>query len=393
MQKSYDVVIAGGAVMGSAAAYFLAKDPGFDGSILIIERDPSFSQCSTALSSSSIRHQFSNPLNVEISQYGTDFIRNFREISDIDGEGIDLGFHENGYLFLAQDHQVPLLKENHEVQKKLGVDVDLISPDEIKAIFPHLNTDDLALGSYGRSGEGWFDNVGLMQGMRKKARHLGADYLNDEVSDLAMTDGKVSSITLASGEQITCGHFINAAGTRGTKMAKMIGVDIPVIAQKHSLFVFACQNQPEGKLPLMIDPSGVFCRPEGEFFLSGCEPFTEEEVDYDDFDVVHAEFEEKIWLTLAERSPNFEAIKLVNFWAGHYSYNLLDQNAIVGPHPDVANFYFMNGFSGHGLQQAPAMGRGIAEQIIHGQYKSLDLGPLGFERILANDPFIERAVI
>ena len=392
-QKHYDVVIIGGAVIGSSVAYFLASNPDFDGSVLIVERDTSYSQCSTALSSSSIRHQFSNPLNVQISQFGTEFVRDFETHSAIDGKGLNLALKEQGYLFLGREEHRALLEENHQVQKALNVDVDLLSPIELSQIFPHLRVDDLALASYGRSGEGWFDNVGLMQGLRKKARHLGVDYLNDEVVDVTLSVGQLESITLASGESISCSAVVNAAGPRAAKIARMIGTEVPVIAQKHSLFVFACQQQPEGKLPLMIDPSGVFCRPEGEYFLGGCDAFDESEVDYDDFDVVHEEFEEKIWPMLAERSENFEAIKLVNFWAGHYAYNVLDQNAIVGAHPEISNFYFANGFSGHGLQQAPAVGLAIAELIIYQQYRTLDLSAMGYERVLSNTPFVEKAVI
>ena len=104
-------------------------------------------------------------------------------------------------------------------------------------------------------------------------------------------------------------------------------------------------------------------------------------------------WEDKVWPAIATRVPAFERVKLLNSWVGHYAYNTLDQNAIIGPHPEVGNFIFCNGFSGHGLQQAPAMGRGVSELIAHGNYRSLDLSPLGLERILANRPLVERAVI
>ncbi|MBI1495064.1 NAD(P)/FAD-dependent oxidoreductase [Halocynthiibacter styelae] len=400
MRDSYDVVIIGGAVIGSAVAYFLTANADFDGSVLIIERDPTFAQASTSLSSSSIRNQFSNPINVQIGQFGTQFIRDFADVMEVDGEKPDLGFHEGGYLFLASgDEQAQILRENHEVQKSLGADVVLWGPDQIKAAFPHLSVDDLQLASYGQSGEGWFSNTGLMNGFRKKARAQGADYLVDEVVEIARVEDRVTGVVLASGQVISCGALVNASGPRAAKTAAMAGLNVPVEPRKRSLFVFDCAKTPEGTatvnnghLPLMIDPSGSFCRPEGKFFLAGTVPEADPAVDWDDFEVRHEEFE-RLWMDLAERSEAFEAIKLVNFWAGHYAFNTLDHNVIAGPHDEVANFIFANGFSGHGLQQSPAVGRGVAEWITYGAFRSLDLTPIGYDRVVRNEPFLEKAVI
>ncbi|MGB0901313.1 NAD(P)/FAD-dependent oxidoreductase [Halocynthiibacter sp.] len=400
MRDTYDVVIIGGAVIGSAVAYFLTENPGFDGSVLIIERDPTFAQASTSLSSSSIRNQFSNPINVQIGQFGTQFIREFASVMAVDGEDPDLNFHEGGYLFLASsDEQVQVLRENHEVQKTLGANVVLWEPDQIKAAFPHLRVDDLQLASYGQSGEGWFSNTGLMNGFRKKARAQGADYLMDEVTKIHRKGDRVTGVALKSGQMISCGTIVNASGSRAAETAAMAGLEIPVEPRKRSLFVFDCAHSPEGSasvngghLPLMIDPSGSFCRPEGKYFLAGTVPEDDPAVDWDDFEVRHEEFE-RLWMDLSERSEAFEAIKLVNFWAGHYAFNTLDHNVVVGPHHDVRNFIFANGFSGHGLQQSPAVGRGVAEWITWGQYRSLDLSPIGYDRIMRNEPFLEKAVI
>ncbi len=400
MRDSYDVVIIGGAVIGSAVAYFLTANADFDGSVLIIERDPTFAQASTSLSSSSIRNQFSNPINVRIGQYGTQFIRDFADVMEVDGEKPDLGFHEGGYLFLASsDEQVQILRENHEVQKSLGADVVLWKPDQIKAAFPHLRVDDLQLASYGQSGEGWFSNTGLMNGFRKKARAQGADYLVGEVVEITRVDDLITGVVLKSGQVISCGTLVNASGPRAAKTAEMAGLSVPVEPRKRSLFVFDCAKTPEGtatvnngSLPLMIDPSGSFCRPEGKFFLAGTVPEDDPAVDWDDFEVRHDEFE-RLWMDLAERSEAFEAIKLVNFWAGHYAFNTLDHNVIAGPHHEVANFIFANGFSGHGLQQSPAVGRGVAEWITYGEFRSLDLTPIGYDRVVRNEPFLEKAVI
>lgn len=402
MKDRYDVVIVGGAVIGSAVAYFLTANPDFNGSVLVVERDPTYRFASTSLSSSSIRVQFSNPVNVKISQFGSRFIRDFAQAMQVTGEAApDLHFREGGYLFLAATaDQVRTLRENHAVQRACGADVVLWEPDELARAFPHLRVDDIVLASYGRSGEGWFSNTGLMNGFKAKARELGADYVTDEVVVIGRDGARVTSVMLKSGAMIEAGTIVNASGPRAALTARMAGLDVPVEPRKRTLFVFDCADTPEGRatvnqgrLPLMIDPSGVFCRPEGRFFLSGAPPLQDPAVDWDDFEPRYEEFEDLIWPALAERSPAFEAIKVVNQWAGHYDFNVLDHNLIVGAHPEVRNFIFANGFSGHGLQQGPAAGRGVSELIAYGGFRTLDLSEVGYERVVANRPFLEKAVI
>ena len=368
--------------MGSAVAYFL-KDMGFDGSVLVIERDGTYAQSSTALSASGIRQQFSNPINVRISQFGAAFIKAAPE-----RWGVDLTLRENGYLYLASTPDgAHTLRENHTMQVGEGADVALLDRAALAERFPHLRLDDILLGAHGQSDEGWFDGVGLMQGLRT------GEYIRDEVVGLDTAGGKITNVKLASGRAVECGVFVNAAGPRAALVAAMAGIDIPVEARKRTNFLFDCMDPPVGDLPLMIDPSGVWCRPEGKHFLTACAPMNDPAVAFDDFEPRHAEFEEIIWPALAARSANFEAIKPIRFWAGHYAYNTLDQNAVIGPHPDIPNFLFANGFSGHGLQQAPAVGRALAEWICFGEYRNLDFSPLGYERITTNTPLLERCVI
>lgn len=402
MKASYDVVIVGGAVIGSSIAYFLAANPDFTGSVLVVERDPTYRQAATSLSAASIRVQFSNPINVKISQFGSAFIRDFARTMQVAGEAApDLNFRKGGYLFLAgTPEQEQTLRENHAVQRACGADVVLWNAEELAQAFPHLNVADVRLASYGQSGEGWFSNTGLMNGFRAKARAMGVDYVTDEAVAITRTGARVASVTLKSGAVVGAGTVVNASGPRAALTARMAGLDVPVEPRKRTLFVFDCATTPEGsatvndgRLPLMIDPSGVFCRPEGRYFLTGCPPVEDPAADWDDFEPRYQEFEDIIWPALAERSPAFEAIKVVNRWAGHYDFNVLDHNLIVGRHPEVENFIFANGFSGHGLQQGPAAGRGVAELIAYGGFRTLDLSEVGYERIVENRPFLEKAVI
>jgi glycine/D-amino acid oxidase-like deaminating enzyme len=313
----------------------------------------------------------------------------------------DLNFHQGGYLFLAAtEAQEQTLRENHEVQIACGADVVLWDQADLHRAFPHLNVDDIRLASYGRSGEGWFSNTGLMNGFKAKAREQGADYLTDEVVGITRSGNRVTGVTLKSGATVGAGFVVNASGPRAALTARMAGLDVPVEPRKRTSFVFDCTTNPEGsatvnggRLPLMIDPTGVFCRPEGRYFLTGASPAEDPAVDWDDFEPRWSEFEDIIWPALAHRSRSFEAIKIVNQWAGHYDFNRLDHNLIVGPHPEVRNFLYANGYSGHGLQQSPAAGRAISELIIHGAFRTLDLSEVGYERIIEGRPFLEKAVI
>ncbi len=382
MGDSADILICGGAAIGSAVAASLA-DLGNQGRIVVVEPDPSYARAATALSASGIRWQFSNALNVRISAYGVEVIRE-----------LGLTFREHGYLYLAGSAaQETTLRANHAVQRAEGARIELLEPGSLAARFPHLEVGDLRLGAHGVEGEGWFDNMGMLAAFRARARGAGVAYLRDAVTGLTVTGSRVTGAVLASGARIACGAFVNAAGGSGAEVAAMAGLVLPVERRKRTVFAFAAAHPPEGRLPLMIDPSGVWCRPEGEGFIAGCSPAPDPEVAADDFEPRHAEWDAVVWPALAVRSRAFEALKLTGFWAGHYDMNTIDANVVVGPHPEIDNFHFANGFSGHGLQQAPAIGRGLAELLAFGAYRSLDLTPLGYARVAEGRPFRERCVI
>jgi glycine/D-amino acid oxidase-like deaminating enzyme len=233
----------------------------------------------------------------------------------------------------------------------------------------------------------------MMQSFQRMARKGGVEYIANEVVGIERNGNRIVSVTLKSGEVIGCGILVNAAGTRAPLVARMADISLPIAPRKRSVFVFDCRENLGQPLPLTIDPSGVYCRSEGEVYITGKPPDIDDDADLNDFDVDYAQFEQDIWPVLANRIPAFEAIKMIRGWVGHYDYNVFDQNAIIGAHPEVGNFMFANGFSGHGLQQAPAVGRGLGELITYGEYRELDLSELSYERICANEPFIEKAII
>jgi len=377
--ETTDVAIVGGGVIGSAVAYFLAAQPAFDGAISVVERDPTYSACSTTLSAGSIRYQYSAPVNIEISKFGVHFLANVADYLSVDGEAPALDFVQGGYLFLASPEGVAILEANHAVQRRHDAPVALLSPAELKERFPWLEVGDLGGGSLGTAGEGWFDPHALLHGFRRKARALGVTYLADEVTGIERSGNRVTALAMRSGARLACGTVVNAAGPRAATVAAMAGLELPVRPRKRIVYVFDCRA-PVPDCPLIINPNGVYVRPESGHYICGVSPPAAEDPDTLDLEVDYRWFDDVVWPTLAARVPAFEAIKLVRAWAGHYAYNTFDRNALLGPHPEVANFLFANGFTGHGLQQSPAVGRGLAELIALGAYRSLDLSDLAYER-------------
>ncbi len=389
--KSYEVVIVGGAIVGSATAYYLKKH-GFTGSIAIVERDTTFQRACTGLSAGGIRQQFSTPENIALSKFGLNVVRNLKAEF---GPEADAGFKEWGYLILASEDGLPILEDNHRIQIANGADNALLRGDELSARFPWLLTDNMAAGCFGLSGEGWVDPYSLMALFRKAAVARGVDLIADEVVAVSQDGQSVTGVRLAKGGSIGCGALVNAAGFGAGALAEMAGIHLPVGPRKRYVYVIDCQqaNDALHRAPLTVQPSGVWFRPEGRNFICGVSPEEHEEPTVMDWEVDYSIFDDVVWPGLAEGVPAFEAVKVVGAWVGHYDYNALDQNAVIGRHPEKRNFYFANGYSGHGLQQGPASGNAIAELIVHGGYRAIDLTRFGYERIASNAPLFEHNVI
>jgi glycine/D-amino acid oxidase-like deaminating enzyme len=396
LRASYDVVIVGGAMFGSSLAWWLTQTPGFDGTVLVIERDPSYQFASTSHTNSCIRQQFSSTINIQVSQFGAQFIKNFRTFMGDDPEVPHLALQSFGYMYLADTPEfAQTLLRNQQIQMSLGAGTKHLSRDEIAAAYPFYQLDDILAGNHNLIDEGYFDGGTMFDWFKRKAKRGGVEFINDEV--VAMTkagDGKtIDTVVLKSGNSVGCGTVVNASGPRAIATAQMAGISLPVEPRKRYTFIFDAADPLDRDLPLTIDPSGVHLRSDGKYYMAGCPPDDDPAVAFDDFTFDHSLWENKVWPAIATRIPQFERIKVINEWVGHYAYNTLDQNAILGRHSEIGNFMFMNGFSGHGLQQSPAIGRGVAELIAYGEYRSLDLTPFDYQRIETKRSMVEQAII
>eukprot|EP00053_Salpingoeca_punica_P011259 m.100541 g.100541 ORF g.100541 m.100541 type:complete len:422 (-) comp15629_c0_seq1:651-1916(-) len=392
-RRRYDVVICGGAAFGSSAAFFLREEATRLNkalSVLVVEKDPSYQQCATALSAASYRTQFSTPENVAIGLFAADFFHHAPTRLQIPGEPpADIRLCEDrGYLFLATDDaQAEQLERNHKIQTAQGAKVRLLSADGVKKRYPWMNCDDIVLASLGEQHEGWLDSYQFLQALRNKARFLGAEYMRGSVSRLLVAeDGQsLTGVQLADGSVVEAGCVVNACGTGGAELASTANVHLPVVRRKRSIFS-VLSPAPLPDCPMIIGADGVYCRPDSltqPQFICGVAPPSDADPDVaaDDFAVQESLFDSTIWPSLAHRVPAFEALRVKASWAGHYAFNTVDHNLIFGPHSRLRNLYLANGCSGHGLMQSPAVGRALSELIIHGRFLTLHLDQFTCSRL------------
>ena len=384
------VVIVGGGVMGAATACFLARDHGVRA--VVLERDPTYARASSALSASSIRQQFSTPVNIALSQWSVRFLRRLGDELAVGDDRPQVGLVEAGYLYLATSAGEGALRDNHAVQRAAGADVALLDPDALAARFPWLSTGDLALGSLGLSGEGWFDGPALMQAFRRKAIAGGARFVAAEACAFETAGDRVIAVATTDGRRFDAEAIVLAAGAWSAPLAARLGVALPVSPKKRDVFVLDTPAALPG-CPLVIDPAGVWFRPEGSCFLCGMPPRDGDPDDAPLDGIDHGLFDAEIWPVLAARVPGFEALRVRSAWAGYYEMNAFDHNGLAGPLPGWRNAHAACGFSGHGMQQAPAVGSALAAAIAGGTSEAPSIEALAPRRILEGRPLFERNVI
>lgn len=384
------VVIVGGGVMGAATACFLARDHHVQ--VTVLERDPSYARASSALSASSIRQQFSTPVNIALSQWSLAFLRRIGDELAVGGERPEIGLVEPGYLYLARETGAPVLQDNHRVQRAAGADVVLLAPEQLRSRFPWLAVADLALGSLGQSGEGWFDGPALTQAFRRKAIACGARFIAAEATAFETRADVVRTVVCTDERRFDADAVVLTAGAWTAPLAAQLDVALPVSAKKRDVFVLESPASLPN-CPLVIDPSGVWFRPEGRGFIAGAPPRGADPDDAPLEDVDFHLFDDCLWPVLAARVPAFEALRLRSAWAGYYEMNAFDHNGLAGILPGWRNAYTACGFSGHGMQQAPAVGSALAARIAEGMTDAPALDALAPQRLLDGQRLLEHNVI
>jgi glycine/D-amino acid oxidase-like deaminating enzyme len=245
-------------------------------------------------------------------------------------------------------------------------------------------------GTYGAR-DGHLDAYAFLNGFRIKAASMGAHFIKDEVVAVDTESTRATGVRLASGTNLRSDRIINCAGAWAGKIAETAGVRLPIEPVKRQVFVFDPAEKLGQSLPLTVLPSGLYFRPEtGGSVVTG-KSFNEDPVGFE-FTWDEKRFVESLWPDLAEFVPSFESLKLMRGWAGLYAVNRLDGNAILGEWPELKGFYLANGFSGHGLQQSPAVGRYLAE-LVTGRPPTLDLSIFDPKRILENKPVEEVGLV
>ena len=388
-QKTYDIIIIGGGIMGSATAYYLMRADNTL-KVAVVERDPSYARASTTLSMSNVRIQFSLKENIQISQYTFEILQRFEDEMTIDDRTPKIYYHREGNLFLIDHQNQRAAKEAFELQKKLGCRIEWWSPDKIKQHYSLYEPGNLIGGTYGPD-DGHIDAYAMLMAYKAKAKFLGAAYLSDEITEIKKTGGRASGVSLASGQNLSTGSVVNCAGAWAAQIAATAGINLPVIPVKRQVFTLDTAVKPEGPLPLTVLPSGLYFRTEtGGVILLG-KSMAEDPQGFN-FSWDDKRFMDILWPELAEFVPAFDRLKLIRGWAGLYAVNTLDGNAILGEWPEIKGFFLANGFSGHGLQQAPAVGRYLTELVLD-QPITLDLKIFNPQRILEQKPLSEGGLV
>lgn len=385
-----DVIIIGGGIMGSSLACNLARD-GFGGTIAVFEQDASYERASTTLGVGGIRRQFSTAVNIRLSQYSLSVYRAFAELMEVNGDRPEIDFRQRGYLFLGSEKNWPLLVKHQQFQQAQGADTILLTLDETLKLVPDLSPEGLVGSSYS-PGDGYLDPYSALQGYVKKAKSLGVRYLQQEVVAVLKRGGRVTGVRTRTGKVYHADIVVNAAGPHAGAVGEMAGIELPVVPVRRMVYLFAPPRPFDYELPLVVDTNGLYFRHEsGRMILTGKSKL--DEPPGVNFDWDRRYFEEVIWPEIAFRVPLFNELKLIRGWAGLYEVNLWDYNGIIGACPELDGFYLCVGFSGHGFQQAPAVGKALSELIRLGHYETIDVSELSYERIGEGRRVLEEEVV
>jgi len=367
MEKTADIVIIGGGIIGVSIAYYLGKMGAKN--VILFEKDL-IGRGSTGLCAGGIRRQWSTEVNMQFAMKSFEVFQNFEEEFGTSPE-----LHQIGYLFLARDEEeLESFKKNIELQKRFGVPSQLLTHEEIKKKWPFLNLEDVFGGAFCDT-DGFAGPNEVTQAIAKGARCYGIKiFEKTEVISIEVARDRIVSITTGEG-RVETRTVVNAAGPYAANVGKLAGVEIPVSPIRRQLYVTDPFDKIPSSVPLTIDhKQNFYFRREGEcVLLSGPQ---DEKPSFNlttDFDSMVQTAEKAM-----HRVPVFEKVKIARGWAGLYEISP-DNHAILGKVPEVEGLILAVGFSGHGFQHGPAAGMVIAE-LINGRAETIDIGPLAFTR-------------
>jgi FAD-dependent oxidoreductase domain-containing protein 1 len=386
----YDVLILGGGLYGASSAYhLLLREPSLK--VCIVEPDAGYTHAASARSNGGVRILFSQPESIHMSQFGHEFYAGFCETMRVNDEPAQLDLFRKGYMLMGTDPQhVEDMQLNLEVQRQLGCNVEVYDRDSLKRKFPALNTEDVLMAVRSPH-DMWIDPYSAVTGLMRKARALGAELKPGRVVGIEQDAQRISSVRLEDGTSVSGEWVLNTTGAWAPELCRMCGFDIPVKPLPMMVFYFELQSETD-PFGVTIDVNSVSFRPEGRGFISINRRL--EQLGSFCWEADEQLFNEHNWPRLAHRVPAFEALKVKSTYCCHYALNHFDGNLLLGAWPGAAqNLLIATGASGHGLQHAPAAGRGLSELILDGRFSSLDLSRFGCQRVVDNRPDPERGFI
>ena len=393
VSSAYDVIVIGGGVVGCSAAWHLLTGAS-ELRVLVVEPDPSFTRAASSASSGGVRQLFTRPENVLMSQYTLELIDDWSRWTSPSGDThpdavIDLSWRDNGYLFITSPELSDALRSDYEQQVALGVEASWLEPDDLRELYPEMETSDLGTAVLSTR-DGWLDPNSLAVGLRQRAKSSGAEIVKNRAVSFETRGRRVTGVTLETGQTVRTAQVVNAAGVWGPGLSSRLGLDLPVEPMRRFDHFVRTPGEFSSR-PFIKDPGGLAVRPEGDGLNAAI-------VDFStpggwDLSIDRSWFDEVVWPALYERIPSTENLKLVSTWAGFYDQNRFDGNMILDRWTDqYENYFFATGFSGHGLMHAPAVGRALAELIVHGSFQTLDLSRMGLQRVRDDRPYRETTV-
>ena len=384
MTQTADIVIIGGGIVGASIAYHLQQD-GLAGRVLVIENDTTYARAATPLSMGGIRQQYSAPCNIALARYSLDFYSQFDQVMGGAWGQPQAHFHQRGYLVLLHPSNRDALLRRYEVQRQHGVEVEHLSPEDVRELLPHLCVDDIVGGIYGRR-DGYLNPRGALQGLVERSRELGCTWLQDEVVRFTPEAGQHTIVHTRRSGVITTPVLVVAAGAWTRHLASLAGIEVPVLPVRRQACYCTLPQPPGYKLPMILDrQQDISFRHDTETdnHLLISRTIRTEPPGFN-FDWDSSAFASHIAPLLRHYLPRCGEPQLQRGWAGHYAVTP-DENPILGQHPEYPQVLMATGFSGHGVMLAPATGKALSELIRLGRSSTLEIQPYRLQRFATGE--------